>query len=145
MYISVTKDIRFYGMLKTIGTSPSQIKSIVKMQTIKLSLLGVPIGIFLGIITSFAAVPFALEMFGMGNDGAMPSDISFNPVIYIGTVLFAIITVSVSCRKPAKLAGKVSPVEALKYNGSSKIKYKAKKGTDGGKIYKMAYRNVFPR
>ncbi len=143
MYISVTKDIRFYGMLKTIGTSPSQIKSIVKMQTIKLSLLGVPIGIFLGIITSFAVVPFALEMFGMGNDGAMPSDISFNPVIYIGTVLFAIITVSVSCRKPAKLAGKVSPVEALKYNGSSKIKYKAKKGTDGGKIYKMAYRNVF--
>lgn len=143
MYISVTRDIRFYGMLKTIGTSPSQIKSIVKIQTIRLSFLGIPIGIFLGIITSFAAVPFALEMFGMGNDGAMPSDISFNPIIYIGTVLFAIITVSVSCRKPAKLAGKVSPVEALKYNGNSKIKYKAKKGTGGGKIYKMAYRNVF--
>lgn len=32
MYISVTKDIRFYGMLKTIGTAPKQIKKIVKMQ-----------------------------------------------------------------------------------------------------------------
>lgn len=143
MYISITKDIRFYGMLKTIGTSPSQIKSIVKRQAGKLSVIGIPIGILLGIIASFAAVPFALEMFVMGNGGAMPSDISFNPFIYIGTILFAAITISASCRKPAKLAGKVSPVEALKYNGNSNIKYKAKKGTDGGKIYKMAYRNVF--
>ncbi len=143
MYISITKDTRFYGMLKTIGTSPSQIKRIVNIQAGKLSLFGIPIGILLGTITSFLTVPFAIKMAGPGKDGAMPSDISFNPFIYIGTILFAILTVYVSCRKPAKYAGKVSPVEALKYNGSTTEKYKARKGTDGGKVYKMAYRNVF--
>lgn len=143
MYISVTKDIRFYGMLKTIGTSPSQIKMIVKMQTKKLSILGIPIGILLGTIMSFWAVPMALKMFSVGQDGAMPTDISFNPFIYIGTILFAAVTVTVSCRKPAKLASRVSAVEALKYNGQKNVKIKSKKTTDGGKIYKMAFRNVF--
>ena len=143
MYISVTKDIRFYGMLKTIGASPSQIKSIVKKQAGRLSVIGIPAGIILGIIASFVVVPVALGTFGIDDNGAMPSDISFNPFIYIGTVIFAAFTISISCRKPSKLAGKVSPVEALKYNGNSNVKYKAKKGTSGGKIYKMAYRNVF--
>ena len=143
MYISITKDIRFYGMLKTIGTSPSQIKKIVNIQAGQLSLFGIPIGILLGIITSFVTVPFSIKMTGTGRNGAMPSHISFNPYIYIGTIIFAILTVYVSCRKPAKYAGKISPVEALKYNGSNTVKYKARKGTDGGKLYKMAYHNVF--
>lgn len=143
MYISVTKDIRFYGMLKTIGTSPSQIRKIVRSQISRLSVIGVPVGIALGSMMSFLAVPLALKMFSMENNGAMPQDISFNPFIYVGTILFAVITVAVSCRKPAKLAGKVSPVEALKYHGQIKVRNKGKKTTDGGKLYKMSFRNVF--
>lgn len=143
MYISVTKDIRFYGMLKTIGTSPKQIRKIVKMQAFRLSVIGIPIGIALGTLTSFAAVPYALKMFGAGMSSVMPDDISFNPFIYVGTVLFGIFTVAVSCRKPSKLAAKVSPVEALKYNGQNSNKIKPHKSTSGGKLYKMAFRNVF--
>lgn len=143
MYISVTKDIRFYGMLKTIGTSPKQIQKIVKKQAFRLSAIGIPIGIILGTIVSFVVVPFTLNMFKGGMSSAMPDDINFNPFIYIATVLFGIFTVAVSCRKPSKLAGKVSPVEALKYNGQNSNKIKPKKSTDGGKLYKMAYRNVF--
>lgn len=143
MYISVTKDIRFYGLLKTIGTSPSQIKKMVKRQSAELSFVGIPIGILLGTLLSFAAVPFALRMFQVGSDDIMPSGISFHPFIYVGTITFAIITVAVSCRKPAKLAGKVSAVEALKYHGQNVVKTKVKKSTNGGKLYKMAFRNVF--
>lgn len=148
MYISITKDIRFYGMLKTIGTAPSQINKIVRYQAVSLSVIGIPIGIILGIIVSFVTVPFALKIAGGTGTAtsasiAMPQDISFNPFIYISTILFALFTVFVSCHKPSKFAGKVSPVEALKYNGTSNVKYKARKGTNGGKLYKMAYRNVF--
>lgn len=141
MYISVTKDIRFYGMLKTIGTSPKQIRKIVRMQAFRLSVVGIPAGILLGTLISFAAVPYAMTMFG--TNGVMPTEISFNPFIYIGTILFGIFTVAVSCWKPAKLASQVSPVEALKYNGQNAEKIKPKKGTDGGKLHKMAFRNVF--
>ncbi len=143
MYISVTKDIRFYGMLKTIGTSPNQIRKIVKMQAFRLSVIGIPVGIMLGSVISFAAVPYSMSMFGVNQDGAMPTDLSFNPFIYVGTILFGIFTVAVSCRKPSKLAAKVSPVEALKYNGQNANKIKPHKSTSGGKLYKMAFRNVF--
>lgn len=142
-YISVTKDIRFYGMLKTIGTSPTQIKKIVKMQAYRLSRLGIPIGIILGTIASFLVVPVTLKMFNDGNTGAMPDNMTFNPFSYLGTVLFALLTIFLSCRKPAKFASKVSPVEALKHSGVSDRKIKEKKTTDGGKLYKMALRNVF--
>lgn len=145
MYISVTKDIRFYGMLKTLGTTPSQIKAIVKKQVVSLSLFGIPIGLLLGLFLSFAVVPYAMKMFaaGTGGESIMPSAISFHPGIYVGTVLFAVFTIAVSCRKPAKLAGKVSPVEALRYHGGNPLKIRTKKGTDGGKIYKMSFSNVF--
>lgn len=85
----------------------------------------------------------ALQIFRAGGNGVMPSDISFHPFIYIGTALFAMVTVMISCRKPAKLASKVSAVEALKYHGQNTVKMKARKSTDGGKLYKMAFRNVF--
>lgn len=143
LYISVTKDIRFFGMLKTIGTSPKQIKKIVNMQAFRLSIVGIPVGIILGALTSFVAVPLALTMFNSTDSGAMPTDVVFNPFIYVGTILFALLTIYLSCKKPAKFASNVSPVEALKYNGLSIKKTKAKKTTNGGKLYKMAFRNVF--
>lgn len=143
MYISVTKDIRFYGMLKTIGMTPGQIRRVVKSQAFLLSLIGIPAGILLGTVVSFAAVPYSMQVFGSGMNDAMPADISFNPFIYIGTILFGIITIAVSCRKPAKLAARISPVEALKFNGQNNTGIKAHRSTGGGRLYKMAFRNVF--
>lgn len=144
MYISVTKDIRFYGMLKTIGTSPKQLKQIVKRQAFHLSVYGIPIGVILGTLLSFVAIPYVMNLFGGGSYAAMPNDIRFSPLIYVVTILFDMFTVAISCRKPAKLAGQVSPVEALKYNGMSRDgKIRQKRTTSGGKLYKMAWRNIF--
>ena len=146
LYISVTKDIRFYGMLKTIGASPEQIKVIVMKQAFRFLIIGVPAGVLSGTLISFAAVPIATTMFGggRGDNSILPSDITFNPLIYIGTIIFTVLTILLSCRKPAKIASSVSPVEALKYNGikgggnihSSNI-------TKGIQITGMALRNVF--
>ena len=47
-YISIAQDIRFYGMLKTLGTTARQIRKIVYRKAIKLSLMGIPIGLLLG-------------------------------------------------------------------------------------------------
>ena len=42
--ISVTNDIRFYGLLKTIGTTPRQLRRIIRHQALALSLAGIPLG-----------------------------------------------------------------------------------------------------
>lgn len=35
LYISISKDTRFYGLMKTLGTTQAQIKSLVKNQALK--------------------------------------------------------------------------------------------------------------
>ncbi|MEG1870903.1 MAG: FtsX-like permease family protein, partial [Peptostreptococcaceae bacterium] len=144
LYIAVNKDINFYGLLKTIGTSPKQIKKIVKGQALRLSLIGIPIGLILGALVSFGIVPIAMgTLFSGAESGAMPTDVSFNPLIFIGSALFSLLTVILSCRKPAKMAGNISPTEALRYTGANIKKKKDRKTTSGGKLYKMAGYNVF--
>ena len=143
MYMSVSKDTRFYGMLKTIGTTPKQIKSIVRAQVVRLAIIGLPFGIIFGSVISFVVMPLAMHMFDSGSFSAMPDKIHFNPLIYVATFLFVMLTILISCRKPAKLAGSVSPVEAVKYTGVYTGKSKKKNTTSGGKLYRMAIRNVF--
>ena len=46
--ISVAGDIRFYGLLKTIGTTPRQLKRIIRQQALLLCLIGIPAGLLLG-------------------------------------------------------------------------------------------------
>ena len=143
LYIAVNKDINFYGLLKTIGTSPKQIKKIVMGQALKLSFIGIPIGLILGAIVSFGIVPIAMGTLFTGSAaGAMPSDVSFDPLIFIGAALFSLLTVVLSCRKPAKIAGNISPTEALRYTGATPKK-KNRNSTNAGKLYKMAWYNVF--
>lgn len=146
LYIAVTKDIQFYGILKTIGTSPKQIKKIVRGQAFRLSIIGIPIGIIISILVSFLIVPYTIESFCSGTYYAdlMPNKVYFTPLVFIGTILFSLFTVLISCRKPAKIASKISPIEALNYIGPKSKKQKNnKKSTNGGKIYKMAWHNVF--
>lgn len=145
LYIAVNKDINFYGMLKTIGTSPKQIKKIVKGQALRLSIIGIPLGLLLGALVSFGIVPLAMgTLFAGAEASAMPRNVSFNPIIFIGSGIFSLITVMISCKKPAKIAGNISPTEALRYTGSTpKKQKKSRNTTQGGKAYKMAWYNVF--
>lgn len=145
LYIAVTKDINFYGLLKTIGASPTQIKKIVRGQALRLSIIGIPIGLIFGAIVSFGIVPAVMGLFFGGvSQVAMPQDVSFSPLIFILAALFSLITVSLSCRKPAKIAGNIPPIEAMRYTGSKPKKQKKNRNTtNGGKIYKMAWYNVF--
>lgn len=145
VYIGVNRDINFYGLLKTIGTSPKQIKEIVRGQVLRLSLIGIPIGLILGLIVSFGIVPITMSTIFAGTQAsAMPRDVSFNPIIFILATLFSLLTLMISCKKPAKIAGNISPTEALRYTGiTSKKTKKSRKSTKGGKLYKKAWYNVF--
>lgn len=110
-YISIAQDIRFYGMLKTLGTTARQIRKIVYKKAIKLSLVGIPLGLLLGWPVGRLLLPFIVNI--LTDDMRVVTTV--NPVIFFVAIAFSLITVFISCRKPATLAAKVSPVEALHY------------------------------
>ena len=136
--ISVTGDIRFYGLLKTIGVTPRQLKRIIRQQALFLCIVGIPVGLLLGygVGASLTPVVMARTTFGVG-----VSTVSTSPLIFFGSALFALITVLLSCSRPGKIASKVSPVEATKYTEIVKSK-KKHRTTRGAKVHQMAFANL---
>jgi len=139
LYISVSRDVRFYGLIKTLGTTPRQIKRIVLGQILRLCLIGIPIGIILALLLSLKFVPFFISELGAVSTSAV---VSFSPVIYLGSVVFSLFTAILGAWKPAKKAAGISPIEAQKYTGVE-VKTKKTPSSAHGKPYKMAFRNIF--
>ena len=62
-------------------------------------------------------------------------------MIFVGSVLFALLTVLLSCSKPGKMAAKVSPVEAAKYTDVMQTR-KKRRSIRGARLYQMAFANL---
>ena len=135
--ISVTNDIRFYGLLKTIGTTPRQLGWIIRQQALTLSLAGIPLGLIAGWFIGGQITPAIVSQM----EGIVPVT-SVSPVIFIGAALFSLVTVLLSCRKPGRAAAKVSPIEAVRYTEGGTIRRKTKKGRGGVSLLSMAWANL---
>lgn len=143
--ISVIQDIQSYGQLKTLGTTKRQIKKLINRQALKLSIVGIPLGLLIGFFVGRALVPFLMNGTTFTSDAGIK--VTVNPLIFIGSAVFALFTVFVSVRKPAKIAGMVSPIEAIRYTENdtlafTKGKKKNKESTQGAKIHRMALANL---
>lgn len=143
LYISVTKDIRMYGQLKTLGTTERQMKKVIYHQVRVLSFWGILFGLILSVAIVFFIVPFGIR--ALAGDMIMDSAISpsYSPFIFIGAGLFSYITALISSMKPSKIASMVSPIEALRFYGRNAPKKNSSKTTRGNKVFKMAIGNVF--
>lgn len=143
LYISISRDTRFYGLIKTLGTTEKQIKTLVKRQAVTFACIGIPIGVILAGVLSFGIVPVLLENAFDSGKSIMDAEMFFHPSIFILSILFSALTVWISCNAPAKVAGKISPIEALRYQNFASTKTKSRNSTNGGKLHVMAYHNVF--
>jgi len=136
--ISVTNDIRFYGLLKTIGTTPRQLRRIIRHQALALSLAGIPLGLAAGWLVGGQLTPVVIAQL----DGVV-SVVSVDPVIFLLAALFSLVTVFFSCRKPGRVAGRVSPVEAVRYTeGGTGRKTRARRTSGGVSLLSMARANL---
>lgn len=136
--ISVVGDIRFYGLLKTIGTTGRQIKRIIRHQALILSTIGIPIGLVLGWLLGSVLTPFVLSQL----NGVVMGVVSANPMIFVVSAVFALLTVFLSCSRPGRMAAKISPVEAVRYTEGNGSRKTVKQGTKGISLLGMAKANL---
>lgn len=111
-FLNVSSDIQGYGLLKTIGTSGQQLKRMVKIQVLFLSAMGIPFGLIIGTIISMVLFPHIMDTMSMDRTNMV---FSIHPIIYLFSGIFSWFTVEIGCRKPCKIAGEVSPIEAIHY------------------------------
>lgn len=139
-HISVVRDIKFYGLLKTIGTTPRQLRRVISIQANRLYLAGLPIGLALGYGVGVWLMPL---MFRLSNE--MDTAYSANPLIFVGAALFAYLTVRIGTSKPGRTAARISPVEAVKFSGigGGSTGRKIKRSARGAQLSRMALGNLF--
>lgn len=134
--ISVAADIRFYGRLKTLGATKRQLKKIIYSQARRLCLVGIPFGLVIGYFLGAVLVPFMITSTG----GA--ATVALDPWIFVGAAVFAAVTVRISCLKPARTCGKVSPMEALRYTDAEPLSRRKRKKSHSASVRAMAWANL---
>lgn len=136
--ISVAGEVRFYGLLKTIGTTPRQLRRIIRRQASLLSVIGIPLGLIPGYAVGVVLSPVILSQL----NGVVANSRSASPLIFIGSALFALLTVFLSCAKPGRMAAAVSPIEAIRYAEGTGRKKTLRKRKKGSSIFEMALANL---
>lgn len=135
--ISVSKDIRFYGLLKTIGTTGRQIRRMIRTQALLLSIAGIPFGLLAGSLAGTVLAPVLLGALTVGK-----ADRIMSPWFFLVAAVFSLATVLISCAKPGRIAAKVSPVEAVRYTDAAAGGRKRKKRSAKGRPFRMAWANL---
>ncbi|MCM1089973.1 MAG: ABC transporter permease [Butyrivibrio sp.] len=138
--ISVSTDIRFYGLLKTIGATPRQLRRMVRLQALYLSVVGIPIGCVLGYAAGCVLSPIVIS-----NSTISVTKNSVSPMIFVGAIIFSLVTVLISCSRPGKMAARITPVEAVRYvenNTVSRKRSNKRRAARGAGIGQMAFANL---
>lgn len=133
-YVSIITKVQEYGKLRAIGATKKQIKGIVLREGMVLASIAIPIGIAFGYFIANGVVKklLLMDQFDIGG---------FNLEIMVSVLLVSYLTVFISLLKPMKIASKVSPIEAIRYNGDDN-KAKNRKGYSEINIKKLTYANI---
>lgn len=122
--ISVSERKKQFGMLSSVGATKKQIKRSVLHEGIILGSIGIPLGIFSGILgigITLKIVGKLLETVVDNLQGIELKLIISVPAIIIAAILIAI-TIFISVIIPAKRASKISPIDAIRQSNDIKIK-----------------------
>lgn len=143
--ISLTEKMKLYGRLASIGTTSRQQRKIVYYEAGFLAAVGIPLGIFSGILASAVVVQVTGGLMESELGVRLVYCLSF-PATVLAAVL-ALITVYLSASGSARKAAGLTPISAIRANNAVKIsrrELRCPKIIDklfgiGGKL---AYRNL---
>lgn len=133
--ISVMERIKHFGILRSIGATPKQIKKLIIKEAFYMCIIGIPVGFFAGYFGIYITIKL------MGKSALFRSSnfkIGLYPSVFIISTIFSVFTIFLSAFNPVRKAGKISPMDALKNTVGIKNK-KLKKRSN--KIIKLLFGN----
>ncbi len=142
-YVSVITDVQEIGKLKALGASKKQIKHLLLREGMFLSMIAVPAGLLLGFLIPYFLLPVVIKK-GMAVS-ILRFDFDridmFSLPVLVGVVLVVLLVIYISMLKPMRMAGKVSPIEAIRYQESSKGG-KLRKGNLSVNVFRLCKANM---
>lgn len=118
--ISISERTRQFGLLSSLGASKRQLRRTVFIEACILGLIGIPLGVLIGLAGTYAA--FAATGDGwavlVGSKTAVPVSVDARALAIV--VALSVVTLLISAWAPAKRAGSVSAVDAIRQTGDVK-------------------------
>lgn len=147
--ISVAQRTKELGILRILGSTPKQIRKLVRKEALILSLISIPVGtvLGLGILKLLVIIYNAISMGSRGLIGASEVEMIVSYKALIISLIIGFLTIYISAILPSRKAGKVSPLDALSNRTFiNKDNIKRRKYKFLSKFFKidkvMAYKNI---
>lgn len=142
--ISVIERIKQFGLLRAVGATQKQIRKIVLREATLISLIGIPLGLFFGVI-ALKIVAQIFKIMSSSAFGNLNVIISYKILAISGLV--GLVSIYISALIPARFAGKISPLVAISSRALIvKEKIKKNRGRIAKKILGinglMAFKNI---
>lgn len=142
-YVGVITDVQEIGKLKALGATKKQIRHMLQKEGIFVSVIAIPAGLLLGFLIPYLVLPEVMRK--AAEVSMMPFEAEnihmFSLSVMLLVVAVVLFTVYLSLLKPSRMAGKISPVEAMKYQESSGGK-KIRKGNVSVSVSRLAKANL---
>lgn len=140
-YLSISKEVKMYGELITIGATKTQIRQIMRCQIRMLIIRGTLAGGIIGFLGSYAVLPFFFNVF-FDNKVTIPL---FHVTVGTAVSMFlSALTVYISCNKPVRILAGMQPINTIRYENCSNVKCRNICGRKNH-IFHMAWRNLWRR
>lgn len=142
-YVGIITDVQEIGKLKALGATKKQIKRLMLTEGMRVSAIAIPIGLILGYLIPYFAFPAMMDYLAenIATVYKIESYDMFSLPLLIIVALAVLLTVCISLLKPMHMAGKISPIEAIRYQESSRGK-KRRKGTKNVSLFGLSKANL---
>ncbi|QNO15292.1 ABC transporter permease [Alkalicella caledoniensis] len=142
-HISVLERVKQFGIMRSIGTTPRQVRVLVFTEAGILSIISIPFGLAAG----YYATKLLFYLLSMGEYSSFQNmQIMTSKEVLGGSAVIALISVYLSALSPALSAGRVSPLNAIFQHRTLKKERNTKSGFLIGKVFgsegMLAYKNL---
>lgn len=142
--ISVVERVKQFGLLRTIGSTPKQIRKLVFREATFLAIIAIPLGMLLGIAAIYG-INIAFRV--LIDTTSMYFKLSISPEVILISIVLGILSIYASAFLPALYASRISPLAAISSRTLiGKEKIKKRKSRIFGKIFgfegELAAKNI---
>ena len=143
-YVSVITDVQEIGKLKALGAAGNQVKRLLVAESMRLCMIAIPLGLLLGF--GIPALLFPLIMNNVAGNSLIAFEAAhyhmFSPWSLVIVTVSILATVRISLCKPLRMAGKISPIEAIRYQENTGAASR-KKGRLNINLFELSLANLW--
>lgn len=143
-YVGVITDVQELGKLKALGASKKQLKQLLLREGWSVTLIALPVGLIAGYLIPRFLFPALVRKMAEVSVyvGELKQIPMFSVPVTLIVILAVLFTVYLSLLKPMRMAARISPIEAIRYQESSAHKRNTRKGYDTVNVSRLCAANL---